>query len=243
MFVTELDSFVQKFHQLRKAGLTAHLDLDTHAGNAWVGLRVQLSHVPGPAQHSSHHQRRGPAYQRRQLRRQAAQADQASESSHAAETAQTAETSSSSDALPTAQASEASNVTENVDMTKESEEKEVSKLAEEASFQCDMCDFESNWANGLNIHMARKHADMEQLDGSVSLSDNLDDDDKYLKTIMYWKEGRLGTVYQTFLDVMDVIETSDLREEAKDVEKEKVLETRKKAFGNDYQHFPPWNAK
>ena len=45
MAVTEVDSFVRKFHQLWKAGLTAHLDLDTHAGNAWVGLRVQLGHV------------------------------------------------------------------------------------------------------------------------------------------------------------------------------------------------------
>jgi hypothetical protein len=60
MFVNELDSFVQKFPHLRKAGLTAHLDLDAHAGHAWV----QLGHVHGPAQHSFPHQRRGPAYRR-----------------------------------------------------------------------------------------------------------------------------------------------------------------------------------
>ena len=48
MYVTELDSFVKKFYQLWNNGLTAHLDLDTHAGNAWVGLRVQLGHVPSP---------------------------------------------------------------------------------------------------------------------------------------------------------------------------------------------------
>ena len=46
MVATELDTFVLKFHQLWKAGHTAHLDLDTCAGNAWVGLRVQLGHVP-----------------------------------------------------------------------------------------------------------------------------------------------------------------------------------------------------
>ena len=46
MFVTEFDSFVQKFCQLWEAGLTAHLDADTHAGKAWVGIRVQLGHVP-----------------------------------------------------------------------------------------------------------------------------------------------------------------------------------------------------
>ena len=49
MAATELNAFICKFHQLWQAGLTAHLDVDTHAGNAWVGLRVQLGHhVPGP---------------------------------------------------------------------------------------------------------------------------------------------------------------------------------------------------
>ena len=47
MFITELDTFVKKFHQLRHDGFTAHLDLDTQAGNAWVGLQVQLGQAPG----------------------------------------------------------------------------------------------------------------------------------------------------------------------------------------------------
>ena len=51
MLVTELDTFIQKFHQLWYAGYNAHLDLDTRAGVAWVGLRVQLGHVPGPFHH------------------------------------------------------------------------------------------------------------------------------------------------------------------------------------------------
>ena len=51
MLVTELDTFVHKFHQLWNAGYNAHLDLDTRAGVAWVGLRVQLGHVPGPLHH------------------------------------------------------------------------------------------------------------------------------------------------------------------------------------------------
>ena len=51
MFVTELDTFVLKFHQLWNAGYNAHLDLDTHAGYAWVGLRVQLGQAPGPLHH------------------------------------------------------------------------------------------------------------------------------------------------------------------------------------------------
>ena len=51
MYVTELDTFVHKFHQLWNAGYNEHLDLDSYAGNAWVGLRVQLGHVPGPLHH------------------------------------------------------------------------------------------------------------------------------------------------------------------------------------------------
>ena len=52
MFVTELDSFLKKFYQLWSAGQSAHLDVETHAGSAWVGLSVQLGHVPFlPPQH------------------------------------------------------------------------------------------------------------------------------------------------------------------------------------------------
>ena len=74
MYVTELDNFVQKFHQLWKTGVTAHLDVDTHAGRAWFGLRVQLGEVPAGPVHRPPHRQRGPAYQRRQERRKAAQA-------------------------------------------------------------------------------------------------------------------------------------------------------------------------
>ena len=79
MYVTELDSFVKTFHQLWSEGLTAHLDLDTHAGNAWVGLRVQLGHVPGhlhqqpvqPFHQQVHKKVESPPRQRRCIRRAA----------------------------------------------------------------------------------------------------------------------------------------------------------------------------
>jgi hypothetical protein len=80
MFVTELDTFVKKFQQLWNDGLTAHLDLDTQAGNAWVGLRVQLGHAPGPPHHHQvhpfqkvHRNVESPSRQRRRARRAAAQ--------------------------------------------------------------------------------------------------------------------------------------------------------------------------
>ena len=68
MFDRELNSFLLKFHELRKLGVTAHLDVDTHTGQAWVGLRVML----GPIQHQPVQQHRSPSYFRRQERRRAA---------------------------------------------------------------------------------------------------------------------------------------------------------------------------
>lgn len=41
------------FHQLWKAGDTAHLDLDTHAGQAWIGLRTPLGLFGQPRQYPS----------------------------------------------------------------------------------------------------------------------------------------------------------------------------------------------
>jgi len=79
--MTELDTFICKFHQLWQCGQTAHLDLDTHAGTAWVGLRVQLGHHP-PAplyhhpgyHHPQHVPRASPSRERRRKRRAAAAA-------------------------------------------------------------------------------------------------------------------------------------------------------------------------
>jgi hypothetical protein len=57
--------------------------VDTHAGKAWVGLRVQLGQVPaGPVHHPVHHpphRQRGPAYQRRLERRSAVRASSAAD--------------------------------------------------------------------------------------------------------------------------------------------------------------------
>ena len=86
MVVKELDSFMQKFHQLWSAGVSAHLDLDTHAGRAWVGLRVQLGHAPSSLHHNlPHHfpppsqKHASPSRQRRRGRREAARKAKAEE--------------------------------------------------------------------------------------------------------------------------------------------------------------------
>jgi len=63
----QLDSFVKKFKQLIYFGHTAHLEADTHAGQASVSLRVMLGTASRPKQ-----QRRSPSYFRRQEKRKAA---------------------------------------------------------------------------------------------------------------------------------------------------------------------------
>ena len=87
------------------------------------------------------------------------------------------------------------------------------------------------------------YAKTEQLDGSSSINDESDENDTYAATIHQWKVGILGTVFLSFLDVTNVIEESDLSDKSKDVEKAKVLEARKQAFGSDFVHFPPWRKK
>ena len=80
MYVKEFDSFVKKLYQLWNDGLTAHLDLDTQAGNDWAGLHVQLGHVPGhlyqqlhPYHQHVHRKGESPARQWRHGRHAAAQ--------------------------------------------------------------------------------------------------------------------------------------------------------------------------
>ena len=119
--------------------------------------------------------------------------------------------------------------------------------AEQATgdFSCDICDFKSNWEKGLTIHMTRKHAKLDQVDGSTSISDDFEDNEneKYSSTIRYWKEEKLGTAFQSYLDAIEIIETSDLSEDLKDAEKSKVLEARKQAFGSEFAYYPPWKLR
>ena len=75
----QVESFVQKFRELWRDGLSTHLDLDCHAGEAWVGLRLRLGHhnegdVQPRDQRDRHREsarRKGPSYFRRLQRRAA----------------------------------------------------------------------------------------------------------------------------------------------------------------------------
>ena len=89
--------------------------------------------------------------------------------------------------------------------------------------------------------MARKHAQIEQLDG---FSEDILEDDKYSDTEKYWKTGIFTPVFQSFLDANEIVDScSDLSEKEKDHEKAKILEARKCAFGDDFRYYPPWRKR
>ena len=70
MLSSELDSFILKFKSLWYSGISAHLDVDTHAGQAWVGLRVGLGHGHPPAvQPHVQRKKESPSRHRRRARR------------------------------------------------------------------------------------------------------------------------------------------------------------------------------
>ena len=72
----ELDNFIFKFRQLRKAGYTAHLDIDAFAGHSWFGLRVMLD--PVQLNQRKPGKQRSPSYFRRQEKRKSTQSSAAS---------------------------------------------------------------------------------------------------------------------------------------------------------------------
>ena len=227
----DIDLFIRNFKELWKSGRSAHLNLDAHAGEAWIGLRVRLGHT---GQRHHHHQHEGktrdsPSRQRRRLRRAAAREKAAEEAAIGTEGAEKA----------------ASNVAidENVGSTEVTEEVTNNVVETESEFSCNLCEFRSKWENGIKIHMARKHSRIEQLDGNTSVNDaSEEDDEKYKYVKHYLHTGWLGGAYQTFLDAMDIINESDLNEELKVIEKEKVLTARKLALGENFSWFPPWDS-
>ena len=66
-----MNSFLYNFHQLSLSGLEAHLDLHSHAGNAWVGLRLNLGKVPSPWFESNKKNYNSPSRQKRRAKRAA----------------------------------------------------------------------------------------------------------------------------------------------------------------------------
>ena len=81
MNCSELDSFIQKFKHLWHSGVNAHLDVNTHAGHAWVHLHVQLGQAPGPLHpvFPPKRKKHSPSRERHRARRAEARQKQAEE--------------------------------------------------------------------------------------------------------------------------------------------------------------------
>ena len=189
MEVSELDTFVQKFKQLWYSGLTAHLDLDTHAGQAWVGVRVRLGHAPGPLHipphfPSSRKTRDGPSRQRCSARRatcrQQEEAEKATQVNENAENARNlienetdenvAEEVIQSLANPAGTAD--SELEENAIPNNPAEEAAAEKAPE--VFTCDLCDLKFSSLRGLRTHEGKKHGStIPQIDGASDISESV----------------------------------------------------------------------
>ena len=180
MAVRELDTFVQKFKQLWYSGLTAHLDLDTHAGQAWVGLRARLGHAPGPLHipsriPSPRKTRDGPSRQRRRARRatsrqeeEAEEATQGNEMKSAENAEQNIENRTDRNEAEEALAEPAETAALELDIP--AEEAAAEKASE--MFACEMCDSKFNSLRAIRVHIGKKHkatgSPIPQIDGASS---------------------------------------------------------------------------
>ena len=169
--VKELDSFIYKFYQLWNSGVNAHLDIDTHAGEAWVGLRVRLGHAPFPHhvnQFDLPRNRDSPSRQRRRVRR-AAEREQGH---HVEQTDVEAE-----EAVPLANVAESeAEAEESTEQANVAAKVTVATApitgnaigpateAEEAR-HCDLCDVTLKNIRGLKAHNSRVHKKIPQFDG------------------------------------------------------------------------------
>jgi len=257
MFNSEIDNFVFKFHQLRRAGMTAHLDLDTHAGQAWVGLRVMLGPSSIHQDHPPASKNRSPSYYRRQARRKAAR-----ETIDAELKAEEAKTKASDSQVVAAKDAEKASETiveaENVsDGKKGADSEKVVEKANKASYQCDICDFVSNRVTGLRIHMTRKHATIEQLDGNIEEEDEIPymwkpHIEKYDVLIEnYLKTGKIDPELKSIKDICDIQETlgfvlspyshmcKTLSSEQKESEDLLLLEAAEEAYSRVRNHIDP----
>ena len=230
MASAEIDSFVSKFKTLQYAGKKAILTLETKNGEAFVTLKAEVGFLPPPFPPRVH---RPPAYLRRQERRKAAR--KVAESVHTVQAEQAEFDQEINDAATEVVIVAEQAVVPDADVSSTDKKDSTEKVCD--TFECEICDFKSNWENGLRIHMSRKHSRIDQLDGQC---DENVDDESYQGSNHYWMKGWLGRAYQSYLDAEDTLKKCDLSEADKDVEMAKLLEARKTALGSSYMDFPPW---
>ena len=130
----------------------------------------------------SYQPRNGPARQRRRDRRAAARAE-AVDTEAAADAATEDEAAAQVEKAVEARAATAPDVTigNKFKDAVEATDLEAATAFEpaEIDFSCHICDFSSNWESGMHIHMTKKHANIEQVDGNETMDDDLEEDAQY----------------------------------------------------------------
>ena len=108
-------------------------------------------------------------------------------------------------------------------------------------FTCDLCEFTTSRRVSLNIHTSMTHKVIEQLDGNDSSSEEV-----YAKS--YWERDQLGTGYQSYLDVIENIESANISNEDKSNETKRAMKAREDAFvklgqtvESIHSRWPPWS--
>ena len=142
----EIESFIFKFRNLCHAGIKASLSYDTENGEAFISLKAGFPNSnPGfyePHGHPRVH--RGPAYHRRQVRRREAAAAAGNTTSEAEEAPRVSneKVNNNTEVFDAAEKVVDMNI-EDVSKSEKDEHHESQK------FECEICDFSSNWSNGL----------------------------------------------------------------------------------------------
>ena len=209
-------------------------------------LQAELRSAPPPQYHHYNHgqfpqrRHRPPSYKRRQDRRQAQAAVVAADDSLSSRVSLANVSSEENDGSKVAEeATETEEVNEIIESKNASDTEAEVAVSE---FECLLCDFKSNWKNGLAVHMKRKHSQIEQLDGNLDLSTlENDDEDIYESTKHYWKTGYLGGAFQSYIDAIELVEDMNLGFDEMIEEKAKILDARKNALGENHKYYLPWS--
>ena len=234
----EIDSFITKFKHLMFNGFKASLNIETEDGEAFVVLKAGLGCIKNPSNcppsnYVGSNKSRSPAYYRRQERRWKDRLN----NSVKIETTVPTESVVEKDATEENHAEKACN--NKVEVAAASEAVIKHEKAEKASkdpLSCITCRLSFKDQNGLKVHQAKYLGKPHMSNGNGDILIGTERD----STLKYWKTGKMISVYQTYLDVIQEIESSRLSEEEKEVEKENALEARKTALGSTYLKFPPW---
>ena len=122
------------------------------------------------------------------------------------------------------------NVEENVeDFIEENDDKNYEANSKEytPAFKCLECDFIGGNKNELRMHISLKHKKIVQLNGDLECESECQFN---IWTDKNWRNGYIGDIFQTYLDVVKEINFCDLSQEFKDEEIDNVKKARLKVW-------------